>query len=103
MAVIFHVLKEECERLIETEAAYAKAIAAMPQGTPHVRQLRKKSYLYLQHRKGKRVIHDYVGPADGEKAKEMLEKIDQRKRYEKLLKETRSALNDVRKALRGKI
>jgi hypothetical protein len=103
MAVIFHVLKEEFERLVETEAGYTKAIAAMPRGTPRIRQTRKKKYLYLEYRDGKRVMHDYIGPQDSDKAKEVLEKIAQRKRYEKLLKETKSALKDVKKALRGKI
>ncbi|MBD3320364.1 MAG: hypothetical protein GF350_04630 [Chitinivibrionales bacterium] len=103
MAVIFHVLKEEFERLQETESAYSKAIADMPRGTPRVQQRRNKKYLYLQYRDGERVVHDYIGPQESEKAKEVLEKIKQRRRYEKLLKETKSALKEVRKALRGKI
>jgi hypothetical protein len=36
MAVIFHVLKEELERLQETESGYSKAIADMPRGTPRI-------------------------------------------------------------------
>jgi hypothetical protein len=103
MAVIFHVLKEEFGRLNETETSYAKAIAAMPRGTPRIRHMRKKNYLYLEYRNGERVIHDYIGPQDGEKANDVLVKVAQRRRYEKLLKETKSALKDVRKALRGKI
>ena len=103
MAVIFHVLKEEFERLQETESGYAKAIADMPRGTPRVQQRRNKDYLYLEYRDGERVIHDYIGPKDSDKAKEVLEQIEQRRRYEKLLKETKSALKEVRKALRGKI
>ena len=103
MAVIFHVLKEVFERLQETESGYAKAIADMPRGTPRVQQRRNKKYLYLEYRDGDRVIHEYVGPEESDKAKEVLEQIEQRRRYEKLLKETKSALKEVRKALRGKI
>ncbi|MDD5673832.1 MAG: hypothetical protein PHC61_06705 [Chitinivibrionales bacterium] len=103
MAVIFHVLKEEFERLVETEASYTKAIAAMPRGTPRILKRRKKNYLYLERRDGDQVVHDYIGPQDSEKVKDVLDKIAQRRRYEKLLKETKSALKDVRKALRGKI
>jgi hypothetical protein len=103
MAVIFHVLKEEFERLQETEGGYTKAIADMPRGTPRIQQRRNKEYLYLEYRNGDRIIHDYIGPPDSDKAKVVLEKVAQRKRYEKLLKETKSALKDVRKALRGKI
>jgi hypothetical protein len=103
MAVIFHVLKEEFERLQETESGYAKAIANMPRGAPRMQQRRNKNYLYLEYRDGDRVIHEYVGPEDSDKAKEVLEQVEQRRRYEKLLKETKSALKEVRKALRGKI
>jgi hypothetical protein len=103
MAVIFHVLKEEFERLLETEAGYSKAIAALPKGTPHTQRRRNKDYLYLEYRDGERVVHDYIGAPDGEKAKDILEKVAQRRRYEKLLKQTKTALKDVRKALRGKI
>jgi hypothetical protein len=103
MAVIFHVLKEEFERLQETESGYSKAIADMPRGTPRILQRRGKNYLYLEYRDGDRIFHDYIGPQGNDKVKEVLEKVAQRKRYEKLLKETKSALKDVRKALRGKI
>lgn len=103
MAVIFHVLKEELERLQETESGYSKAIADMPRGTPRIQQRRNRNYLYLEYRDGDRVMHDYIGPQDSDKAKEVLERVAQRRRYEKLLKETKSALKEVRKALRGKI
>lgn len=103
MGVIFHVLKEEFERLVETESSYTKAIATLPKGTPRIRQMRKKKYLYLEYRSSDRVKHDYIGPQNSEKAKDVLEKVAQRRRYEKLLKETKSALKEVRKALRGKI
>ena len=72
-------------------------------GTPRIQQRRNKNYLYLEYRDGNRVVHDYIGPQESDKAKEVLEKIAQRRRYEKLLKETKSALRDVRKVLRGKI
>jgi hypothetical protein len=103
MSVIFHVLKEEFERLVETEASYSKAIAAMPRGTPRIRTVHRKKYLYLEYRDGKRVFHNYIGVHDSQKAKAVLEKIAQRRRYEKLFKETKAGLKDVRKALRGKI
>jgi hypothetical protein len=103
MAVIFHVLKEEFERLQETERGYTKAIADMPRGFPRILPRRKKKYLYLEYRDGKRVKHDYIGPQDSDRAKKILEKVVQRNRYKKLLRETRTALKEVRKALRGQI
>ncbi|HEX7510092.1 MAG TPA: hypothetical protein VF335_02230 [Chitinivibrionales bacterium] len=103
MAVIFHVLKEEFERLKETENGYSKAIANMPRGTPRMQQRRSKKYLYLEYRDGGKIIHKYIGPQDSDQSKKVLDTIAQRRRYEKLLNETKSALKDVRKVLRGKI
>jgi hypothetical protein len=103
MSVIFHVLKEEFDRLIETETSYTKAIAGMPRGTPRIRLRRKIKYLYLEYRDGEKIVHAYVGPQDSQKAKDVMDKIAQRRRYEKLLKETKTALKEVKKALRGKI
>jgi len=103
MAVIFHVLKEEYERLLETEKSYSKAITNMPKGTPCIKQRYNKKYLYLQYRNGKKIVQDYIGLEGSDKANKILETIAQRKRYEKLLRETKEALKEVRKALRGKI
>ena len=103
MAVIFHVLKEELERLQETERGYTKAIANMPRGTPRLLRRRNKIYLYLEYRDGNRVIHHYIGVKDSDKVNKILEKVAQRNRYQKLLKETRAALKEVRRALHGKI
>lgn len=103
MAVIFHVLKEEFERLQTTENGYSKAILQMPKGTPRILQRRNKNYLYLTFRDGTRVINKYIGPQDSSKSKEIMDQVAQRKRYEALLKETQQALKEVRMALRGKI
>ncbi len=103
MAVIFHVLKEEFERLQGAERAYTQAIAEMPRGTPRLFKRRNTQYLYLQYREGKKVIQKYIGPHGSDTARVVLEKIEKRKRFENLLKETKDALKEVRKALRGKV
>ncbi len=103
MSVIFHVIKEEYERLLETESSYKKSISNMPRGAPRIRHVRNRIYLYLEYREGGKVVHKYIGAKESKKAIDTLEKIAQRRRYENLLKETKSALKDVRKALRGKI
>jgi len=103
MAVIFHVLKEELQRLRETEKAYSKAISGLPRGNPRLQSRYHKKYLYLEYRDGAQVINKYIGPHESDQSKEILEKVAQRKRYEKLLEQTTAALKDVKKALRGKI
>ncbi len=103
ISVIFHVMKEEHDRLIEAERAYVKNIKSMPQGAPRIKHLRNKDYLYLAHRKGDKVIYDYMAPADSEKAKKILEQVEQRRRYAKLLQGIRHDFKDVKKVLRGKV
>jgi hypothetical protein len=103
MSTIFHVMREEYERLVSLEHKYREGIAALPKGSARVKHIRNGDYLYLTHRVKNRVVDDYVGPADSAKAKETLREVEKRKRVQSLLRETRQALKDVRKALRGKL
>jgi hypothetical protein len=103
MSTIFNIMKEEHARLVETEASYAKSIEKLPKGAPRIKRIRNGNYLYLERRVGSKVVDEYIGAADSDKAKKVLEKIKKRKRLANLLKETRQALKDVKRVLRGKI
>jgi hypothetical protein len=96
-------MKEEYDRLIEADRVYRKNIRNMPQGAPRIKHLRNKDYLYLARRNGDKVIYDYIGAADSEKAKKILEQVEQRRRYAKLVQGIRHDLKDVKKVLRGKV
>ena len=103
MSTIFHVMKEEYERLNDVQSSYSKAIAELPKGSLCVKHIRNSEYLYLERREGKRVVFEYVGPAASENAKQVIEKVNKRKKYEQLLKQAKASLKDVKKVLRGKI
>lgn len=103
MSTIFHVMKEEYDRLIEADQAYRRSIDKMPHGSPRVKHIRNHDYLYLARRDGAKVVYDYIGAVDSEKAKKTLEQVERRKRYEGLLKDIHRNLKDVKKVLRGKI
>ena len=103
MSTIFHVMKEEHDRLVEADQAYRSSIDKLPAGSVRVKHIRNRDYLYLARRAGAKVVDDYVGPIDSAKAKEVLEQIKRRKRFEGLLKEIRQGLKDVKKVLRGKV
>jgi hypothetical protein len=103
MSTIFHIMKEEYDRLTEAERVYEQNIDSMPKGTPRIKHIRNRDYLYLAHRQGEHVIDDYIGPADSDKAKQTVEQVRKRKRFQQLLREVRQALKDVKKVLRGKI
>jgi len=103
MSTIFHVMKEEYERLIAADRVYRDYIDQLPRGSPRVKRIRNRNYLYLARREGPKVVYDYIGPAGSEQAKEALEKIERRKRYEALLKDIHNSLKEVKKVLRGKV
>jgi hypothetical protein len=103
MSTIFHVMKEEYDRLIEADQAYRNNIKQMPHGSPRIKHIRKRDYLYLARRNGAKVAYDYIGPVDSEKSKKIIELVQRRKRFEGLLKDIHRNLKDVKKVLRGKI
>lgn len=103
MSTIFHVMKEEYNRLIEADQAYRHNIDKMPHGSPRIKHIRNRDYLYLARREGSKVVYDYIGATDSEQAKNILEQVERRKRYEGLLKDIHRNLKDVKKVLRGKI
>jgi hypothetical protein len=103
MSTIFHVMKEEYDRLIEADQAYRHNIEQMPHGAPRIKHIRNRDYLYLARREGAKVVYDYIGPTDSEQAKITLEQVNRRKRFEGLLKDIHRNLKDVKKVLRGKI
>jgi len=94
---IFSILNEEYDRLLEVDEAYQAAIARELQGSPQIKRLRQKNYLYLAYRKGPKVVFKYIGALDSEKSKQALESIQKRKRLEKLLKEARQDLGELKK------
>jgi hypothetical protein len=96
-------MKEEHDRLIDADRAYRKSINKMPHGSPRIKHIRNSDYLYLARRDGAKVVYDYVGAADSENAKKILEQVEQRRRYEGLLKDIHHNLKDVKKVLRGKV
>jgi len=102
MSSIFHVVKEELERLNEAQIAYNAAIRREKQGTPQIKRVGKKDYLYLAERKGSKVQYKYIGHVDDKNALKILDSIKRRREYQELLKGVKSDLKEVRKALRGR-
>jgi hypothetical protein len=103
MSTLFHVMREEYDRLIEADKVYWHNIEQMPLGSPRVKHIRNRDYLYLARRNGAKVVYDYIGAADSETAKKIMEQVNRRKRFESLLKDIHLNLKDVKKVLREKI
>jgi hypothetical protein len=102
MSSVFHVIKEENERLNEAKAAYEAAIAKEVQGAPQIKRVGCKDYLYLARRVGEKIRYHYVGHLDDEGSRKVLDSVKIRREYEGLLKGIKKDLKEVRKALRGR-
>ena len=103
MATIFHIMKDEFERLTKAARMYQDNIKRMPKGSLREKQIRNRDYLYLVHRAGEKIVYKYIGTSNCDRAKEVRLQIEKRKRFERLLKETKLALKDVKKVFRGKV
>jgi hypothetical protein len=102
MGSIFHIVKEERDRLYEARQAYQAAIAREAQGSPQIKRVGKKDYLYLARRKGSKIEYHYIGHADDRDSRKILDSIKRRREYQELLKGVNNDLKEVRKALRGR-
>ena len=101
MAAIFYIVKEEQKRLIEAQKAYMAAIAREVQGSPQIKHIGRKDYLYLAQRRGRKVAYKYIGKADAENARKIIISCKKRHEYQSLLRKVKRDLNEVKRALRG--
>ena len=103
MSIIFGIMKEEYDRLREAEGVYRKSVEKAVQGAPRIKHIGNKDYLYLEKRKGHKVVDEYVGPAESKKAVEIVNVVKRRRKDQESLKKVLRDLKDVKKVLRGKI
>jgi len=99
MSVVLGILAEERDRLKRLLAKYEEHLAALPQGSVSMRKIGGGSYLYMVRREGKRVFSEYMGSAESEKAKGVLELDSQRRVYKQKRREILSDLSELKKAL----
>lgn len=96
-------MKEEYDRLVEAEHVYRQSIRKESQGSPRIKHIGNKDYLYLEKREGKRVVYKYIGVVESKKACDIMVSVKRRKKDQEALKRIRNDLKDVKKVLRGKI
>lgn len=102
MKVIKGVLEEELENSIRQEAAYIKALNAIPPGVLIKKQIKGHSYYYLMLREEGKVKFIYKGKASKEEIKKYEEAKRMRAKYRKLLSQVKKQISFLRKALRAK-
>ena len=102
MKIIKGVLEEELQNSIRMEKQYAKALNELPKGSLVEKKIKGHIYYYLAVREGKKVNFKYKGKLSKVEKKKLLEAIEMRGKYKKLLSQINKQISFLKKALDGK-
>jgi hypothetical protein len=100
MSGIKSVVLEENARLHELVELYNKNISQFPKGSLVKKKRGKQFFCYLSYREAGKVKSDYIGSVNSEKVQELEMKIEQRRKYERLRKETLERIEDMKRLVR---
>ncbi|MDY6823079.1 MAG: hypothetical protein SWH68_04665 [Thermodesulfobacteriota bacterium] len=102
MSYIKTIVGEECSRLRALSRKYSDKIASLPQGTISIKKRRNRDYLYLACRRDGKVKFDYIGPAESDKARRVMEQVKTRKDYEEKFRQVKGDLKEIEKVIHGR-
>ncbi len=102
MSYIKNVMQEEYQRLQVLYQKYIDKIDSFPKGTVSIKKRNKSEYLYLASRQGDKVKFNYIGSISSEKSLEILDQVNNRKKYELKLKQVRGDLKEIGKVINGR-
>jgi len=94
MRVLKGILGESREYYEQAEQEIIKKLAVLPKGSVKKRKINNKVYYYLQFRKGKKVIHKYLG---SKHPLELSKKLRERRHLEDELKKVKSSLKMLKR------
>ncbi|WP_227766348.1 hypothetical protein [Zhaonella formicivorans] len=100
MLVIRGVLQEELERQQRMLKAYLAKLEALPKGNIVPKKVNGRNYSYLQFRSGRRVVSQYIPESELPIIKA---KIEERKRYQKTVRDIQKEIKFIQKALKIKV
>ncbi|MBN1550653.1 hypothetical protein JW979_04255 [bacterium] len=99
MSVVQHILREEYDRLQKLVNFYSEAIEKLPRGSISLKKRNNQVYAYLVYRDRKKVKFVYLGKENSKKVIEVSRHIETRKENEKLLRQAKANLKEIKKAL----
>lgn len=99
MSLILTTIQQERQRIAYMLKRYQAELAALPKGTLSEKRVDGRTYHYLKHREGKRVVSRYI---KAEEVDALRERLQQRKHIETMIKSLREELRIADKALEGK-
>lgn len=99
MSPIKSILKEELQRLERLCQKYREEINKLPRGSISEKERKGNSYAYLAFREDGKVRFEYIGNIQSDKVKELRRLVEERRRYERLMKQAQKNLKELKKLL----
>lgn len=102
MNVIKHIIEEEAARLEKLSTKYKAEIEKFPKGSISKKNRNGRLYVYLVYRANNKIKFKYIGKESSNKVKKLVENIQERRRYEHLLKKVNKDIKDFKRVKDGK-
>lgn len=99
MEILNGVLKEELERLNKLRKSYEEKIAELPKGSLIKKNIKGNIYYYLNYRKGKKGVFEYLGKLNKEEFDKMNKKIEERRKLEKFKSQVKKDIKKIKKMI----
>ena len=100
MKILNDILQEEKERLLELKKTYESKIQNFPKGSLIKKNIKGHHYYYLNYRLYKKQIFKYIGKLSEEKLKDLLDKIEERRKFEKFLRQVKQDIKEIEKKIK---
>jgi len=100
MKILNGVLNEELDRLNKLKRNYEKQIAKLPKGSLIRKNIKGNIYYYLNYRQEKKNIFRYIGKLPRKELENLLDKIEERRKLEKLNKQAKKDIKKLEKMIK---
>ena len=100
MKILNSVLNEELDRLNKLKKNYEKQIAKLPKGSLIRKNIKGNIYYYLNYRQEKKKIFKYIGKLSRKELENLLDKIEERRKLEKLNKQVKKDIKKLEKMIK---
>jgi len=100
MKILNGVLNEELDRLNQLKKNYEIQIVKLPKGSLIRKNIKGNMYYYLNYRQEKKKIFKYIGKLPSKELENLLDKIEERRKLEKLNNQVKKDIKKLEKMIK---
>jgi len=100
MKILNGVLNEELDRLNQLKKNYEIQIVKLPKGSLIRKNIKGNMYYYLNYRQEKKKIFKYIGKLPNKELENLLDKIEERRKLEKLNNQVKKDIKKLEKMIK---